>query len=110
MHESVAEWWNAISLRTKITGVTVLVLTLGLLVAGVGTLAMLRNYARRRGRRPAADRRAGRPATRFLDSDSDLDDARGAVRRGRSRTTSLAVFDADGKLADSELAVPRRPT
>ncbi|CAN5572582.1 hypothetical protein BH10ACT7_BH10ACT7_31220 [soil metagenome] len=43
MHE-LAEWWNRISLRTKITGVTVLLLTMGLLTAGVGTMAVLRGY------------------------------------------------------------------
>jgi len=43
MHE-ITEWWNRISLRTKITGVTVLLLTAGLLVAGTGTMAVLRNY------------------------------------------------------------------
>jgi two-component system, OmpR family, sensor kinase len=42
MQHSVLDKWNAISLRTKITGVTVLVLTFGLLVAGVGTMAMLK--------------------------------------------------------------------
>ncbi|MCU1578499.1 MAG: histidine kinase [Rhodoglobus sp.] len=44
MHVQLTEWWNRISLRTKITGVTVLLLTMGLLVAGVGTMAVLRNY------------------------------------------------------------------
>ena len=44
MHEELTEWWNRISLRTKITGVTVLLLTMGLLVAGLGTMAVLRNY------------------------------------------------------------------
>ena len=43
MH-ALTEWWNRISLRTKITGVTVLLLTMGLLVAGVGTMTVLRNY------------------------------------------------------------------
>ncbi len=43
MHE-LADWWNRISLRTKITGVTVLLLTMGLLTAGVGTMAVLRGY------------------------------------------------------------------
>ncbi|MFM6974458.1 MAG: sensor histidine kinase [Agromyces sp.] len=38
------ERWNRISLRTKITGVTVLMLTFGLLVSGVGTLSMLRSW------------------------------------------------------------------
>lgn len=34
--------WNSISLRTKVTSVTVLLLTLGLLVSGIGTMAMLK--------------------------------------------------------------------
>ncbi|MEO8907700.1 MAG: HAMP domain-containing sensor histidine kinase, partial [Microbacteriaceae bacterium] len=42
MQHSVLDKWNAISLRTKITGVTVLVLTFGLLISGLGTLAMLK--------------------------------------------------------------------
>ena len=45
--DDVAEWWNRVSLRTKITGVTVLLLTIGLLVAGVGTMAVLRAYLAR---------------------------------------------------------------
>lgn len=40
----ISERWNRISLRSKITGVTVLMLTLGLLVSGIGTAAMLRSY------------------------------------------------------------------
>lgn len=40
----LAEWWNRVSLRTKITGVTVLLLTTGLLVAGFGTMAVLRVF------------------------------------------------------------------
>lgn len=44
MHNKVAGWWSGVSLRTKITGVTVLLVTLGLLVAGVGTMTVLRTY------------------------------------------------------------------
>ena len=44
MHATLAEWWNGISLRTKITGVTVLVMTVGLVVSGFGTMTVLRNY------------------------------------------------------------------
>lgn len=44
MTQTITERWNRISLRTKITGVTVLMLTLGLLVSGIGTAAMLRSY------------------------------------------------------------------
>lgn len=40
--ERTGEWWNGVSLRTKITGVTVLVLTFGLLIAGTGTMAILK--------------------------------------------------------------------
>jgi two-component system OmpR family sensor kinase len=42
MHESLTERWGRVSLRSKVTGVTVLLLTLGLLVSGIGTMAMLR--------------------------------------------------------------------
>jgi two-component system OmpR family sensor kinase len=42
MHKRLLDRWNAISLRTKITGVTVLMLTLGLLVTGIGTMSMLK--------------------------------------------------------------------
>ncbi|MGH1549221.1 sensor histidine kinase [Leifsonia poae] len=42
MHSRLLDRWNAISLRTKITGVTVLMLTLGLLVTGIGTMSMLK--------------------------------------------------------------------
>ncbi|AAT89542.1 histidine kinase [Leifsonia xyli subsp. xyli] len=42
MHSRLLDRWNAISLRMKITGVTVLMLTLGLLVTGIGTMSMLK--------------------------------------------------------------------
>ncbi|MEO6532264.1 MAG: HAMP domain-containing sensor histidine kinase [Pseudolysinimonas sp.] len=44
MQASFDRWWNGISLRTKITGVTVLLLTFGLVVAGAGTVSVLRGY------------------------------------------------------------------
>jgi two-component system OmpR family sensor kinase len=44
MHASFDRWWNGISLRAKITGVTVLLLTFGLVVAGAGTVSVLRGY------------------------------------------------------------------
>ncbi|AYF97403.1 sensor histidine kinase [Protaetiibacter intestinalis] len=44
LHASFEHWWNGISLRTKITGVTVLLLTFGLAVAGIGTMTVLRTY------------------------------------------------------------------
>lgn len=44
MHEQLSQWWSRVSLRTKTTAVTVLLLTVGLLVAGIGTMTVLRNY------------------------------------------------------------------
>ncbi|HEU4807213.1 MAG TPA: HAMP domain-containing sensor histidine kinase [Homoserinimonas sp.] len=44
MHEQPTDWWNGVSLRSKITGVTVFIVTMGLLVAGVGTMTVLRTY------------------------------------------------------------------
>jgi len=41
--DAVTRWWRAISLRAKVTGVTVAVLALGLLVAGMGTVPILRS-------------------------------------------------------------------
>lgn len=42
MASSLSRKWDSVSLRTKVTGVTVLLLTIGLLVSGIGTLALLR--------------------------------------------------------------------
>ncbi|MBS1672690.1 MAG: HAMP domain-containing histidine kinase [Actinobacteria bacterium] len=41
--DAITRWWRRISLRAKVTGVTVGVLTLGLLVTGIGTMPILRN-------------------------------------------------------------------
>ena len=41
--DAITRWWRSISLRAKVTGVTVAVLALGLLAAGIGTLPILRN-------------------------------------------------------------------
>jgi len=44
MTDALSTRWNATSLRTKMTTVSVLLLTLGLLVAGVGSMSVLRQY------------------------------------------------------------------
>ncbi|GAA5152566.1 hypothetical protein GCM10025768_20730 [Microbacterium pseudoresistens] len=41
--DGVTRWWRRISLRAKVTGVTVGVLALGLIVTGIGTVPILRN-------------------------------------------------------------------
>ncbi|MFB2582468.1 ATP-binding protein [Herbiconiux sp. P15] len=44
MLNAILKQWSFISLRSKITGVTVLMLTFGLVVSGVGTMIVLRTY------------------------------------------------------------------
>ena len=44
MTDAFTTKWNATSLRTKMTTVSVLLLTLGLLVAGLGSMSVLRTY------------------------------------------------------------------
>ncbi|MGV8970546.1 MAG: sensor histidine kinase [Microbacteriaceae bacterium] len=44
MDSRIERRWNAVSLRTKMTGVSVLLLTVGLLVAGIGSMQVLRSY------------------------------------------------------------------
>lgn len=41
--DAVTSWWRRISLRAKVTGVTVAVLALGLVVTGIGTVPLLRS-------------------------------------------------------------------
>ncbi len=69
MHQ-IAERWNRISLRTKITGVTVLMLTLGLLVSGIGTAAMLRSYVEQQ-MADKLDTIARGDLTKYFESDGD---------------------------------------
>ena len=42
--EALSDRWNATSLRTKMTALSVLLLALGLLVAGLGSMSVLRDY------------------------------------------------------------------
>jgi two-component system OmpR family sensor kinase len=44
MLAGMQRWWEETSLRTKITGVTVIVITLGLFGIGVGTMATVQQY------------------------------------------------------------------
>jgi two-component system OmpR family sensor kinase len=46
--DRLAAWSGNIPLRTKITGVTVLILTLGLLVSGIGTTMQLGHHHSKR--------------------------------------------------------------
>lgn len=97
MHDPVAEWWNAISLRTKITGVTVLVLTFGLLVAGVGTVVMLRPALISKVDSDLVSTAQSPVPPGFLDLDS-ADDMGDMVKDSTSSDYFTAIYDPDGHL------------
>lgn len=94
--KSYGEQWAEISLRTKITGVTVFILFLGLIVAGVGTLSVLRPMLVSNQTNILSQLRSD--PTPVLGPDAlptalNQDDVRYAIR-----PYYVAVFDADGNL------------
>ncbi|UOE45867.1 sensor histidine kinase [Agromyces larvae] len=104
MHQTLSERWNRISLRTKITGVTVLVLTLGLLVSGIGTAAMLRGYVESQMESKLRSIAGGSLEKYFESSESDegeRDDDDWAMSLGKldfrdSDDVFVAVYQTDG--------------
>jgi len=90
VHESLVEWWSSISLRTKITGVTVLLLTFGLLVTGLGTMTVMRNFLY-----AEVDNQVVDAAHQLVGSMSD-----GGLDTSTAPTDYvIGVVDADGDLA-----------
>ncbi|PJJ61973.1 sensor histidine kinase [Compostimonas suwonensis] len=99
MHASLLTWWAGISLRTKITGVTVLVLTAGLAITGVGTMALLKPYLIDQIDTQLKQDAQGERLNDILKSDADgnstslMDDSGGS-------DYFMAVYDSNGKLID----------
>ncbi|GAB3616380.1 hypothetical protein GCM10027416_09370 [Okibacterium endophyticum] len=100
MHDRPNEWWNSISLRTKITGVTVLVLAFGLLVAGVGTMAILK---------PALEGQLDARLQSFAQSETltgalAIDEETGRItplpEASRSWEYLVVIYDLDGERLD----------
>ena len=92
MHASFDRWWSGISLRAKITGVTVLLLTFGLTVAGAGTMATLRTYL--------LDQTDAQIAAAYakLDKRIDLATIEDYGDGQRLNPFFLAAIDADGRI------------
>jgi two-component system OmpR family sensor kinase len=44
MYERLSRWWDATTLRSKITAVTVIIVSLGLMVIGMGTVLTIERY------------------------------------------------------------------
>ncbi|OJX67085.1 MAG: hypothetical protein BGO95_10165 [Micrococcales bacterium 73-13] len=97
----LARRWDAISLRTKITGVTVLLLTAGLVVAGFGTMAVLRGYLLEQ-----VDRQLNTALATFGRTGTvDLDQVGTYFEDDPSPLNPyyLAVIDPDGRLRSDNL-------
>ena len=105
MHEQLTQWWESISLRSKITGVTVFVVTVGLLVVGVGTLTVLQRTLVDevdRQLRQAADELPGSFAVDEFDSFDDL------TPSIFSNPFYFGAVDADGVLIDDNITMANR--
>ncbi|HWM33831.1 MAG TPA: HAMP domain-containing sensor histidine kinase [Pseudolysinimonas sp.] len=91
-HASFDRWWNGISLRAKITGVTVLLLTFGLTVAGAGTMTVLRTYLLEQTDQQIA------AAYEKLGNRIDLETIEAYGDGTRLNPFYLAAIDADGRI------------
>jgi two-component system, OmpR family, sensor kinase len=94
---SFDRWWNGISLRAKVTGVTVFLLTLGLIVAGAGTMTVLRTYLVER-----VDEAVHLAAER-IPSGISLDGIRAFGDADRFPQSYVAAVSAAGELIEDNL-------
>ncbi|WP_437582424.1 sensor histidine kinase [Paramicrobacterium sp. CJ85] len=94
MHKAVSDWWNSITLRTKITSVTVIVLTFGLLVTGAGTVIILKQALIEQAKAELVAFATG-DIGRYIDT---LDDGTRRVRE--TNEYYIALYNADGTLLD----------
>jgi two-component system OmpR family sensor kinase len=103
-HVSSPSRWDRVSLRTKITGVTVLLLTAGLTVAGIGTMTVLRSYLV-----DEIDRRLKTGIAELsVDGTIDLADTTAHFENASSPFNPyyLAVLDAEGSTLDDYFPGP----
>jgi two-component system OmpR family sensor kinase len=96
MHRSLLAAWNAISLRTKITGVTVLVLTFGLLLTGIGTTLLFKPVLISQLDQQLAAASTTASINAMLDTESSGNDQ--VSPDGEASAYFLALYDKDGKL------------
>jgi two-component system OmpR family sensor kinase len=96
--DAVTTWWRRISLRAKVTGVTVAVLALGLLVAGIGTVPLLRNALVENINAQLPALVTSNLVERYFDTTTVDGDTTYTPRDDRPRDFSFAVYDAEGVL------------
>lgn len=106
MHEQLTQWWESISLRSKITGVTVFVVTVGLLVVGIGTLTVLQRTLIDEVDRQISQAADDLPASFNVDDFDSFDDLTPSIF---SNPFYFGAVDADGMLIDDNVSDDSRP-
>jgi len=106
MLESLRRWWEATSLRTKVTGVTVIVITLSLFGIGLGTMATVQSYLLEEVDRKIDDVAAALPPSLTTSDFATFEPTGG---QGSRTDFFLAAVSQDGvilasNLEDEELA------
>lgn len=99
--DAVTRWWRRISLRAKVTGVTVAVLTLGLVITGIGTIPILRGSLVENVKTQVLSIAASDRAERFFSFTSDDHGSLVATPvEGSPRLADdfIAIYDAQGVL------------
>ena len=96
--DAVTSWWRRISLRAKVTGVTVALLALGLLIAGIGTVPLLRSalVANIDGQLPAVV--SSDLVNRYLDVTTVNGSTTYTPKDEQPRDFFFAIYNAEGAL------------
>ena len=100
MYERLSRWWEATSLRTKITGVTVIIVTLGLMVIGMGTVLTIERYLSSEIDTKIDEAASGLPDVLNTVDFNDFDRARAD---GLSNEFYIAAVSATGTVLASNL-------
>ncbi len=100
MYERLKRWWDGTSLRNKIAGVTVVVVTIGLLVIGIGTVVSIERYLT-----AEIDRKINEAAMELpgLLNTVDFNDFDRARADGLSNEFYIAAVSATGTILASNL-------
>lgn len=106
MHEQLTQWWESISLRSKITGVTVFVVTIGLLVVGIGTLTVLQRTLLDEVDRQINQAADDLPESFAVDEFDSFDELTPSIF---SNPFYFGAVDADGVLIDDNVSDDSRP-
>jgi two-component system OmpR family sensor kinase len=107
MHDKILARWDAVSLRTKMTGVSVFLLTIGLIVAGFGSMSVLKNYLNDEVDKDITSAAVSRVSVK------DIESAEAVCHFQESSTPTeyyVAIFATDGtQLCDNSTAMDDDP-